>query len=91
MTEEKKNPPIQTFKAGPVRAAIWSRTAKNRDGTEFDTYSVQIDKTYKKGEDFLRTNNFNPQDLPRLSLVANRAFEWIVTRNGQDKEKQEKN
>ena len=91
MAEEKRNPPIQAFKAGPVRAAVWTRTAKNRDGTEFTTYSVQIDKTYKQGEDYKRTNNFNVQDLPRVSLVANKAFEWICFQNGQNNGKHEKN
>ena len=80
MAEGKK--PIKVFAAGGIRAAIWHNTV-NRDGKEIPVFSVQIDRTYKDGEEFKRTSRFATRELPRVELVAAKAFEFLCMK-GQD-------
>jgi len=72
--ENKK--PIKVFKAGGVKSSVWANTIK-RDVKDVLVHSVQIDRTYKQGEEFKRTNSFNVQDLPKVQLVAAKAFEFL--------------
>ena len=69
--------PIKVFKAGGIRAAIWENTV-TRNGNEVTVHSVQIDRTYKDGEEFRRTSRFNVADLPKVRLVAAKAFEFLT-------------
>ena len=68
--------PIKVFKAGGIRAAIWENTV-TRNGNQVTVHSVQIDRTYKDGEEFKRTSRFNVADLPKVQLVAGKAFEFL--------------
>ena len=78
MTGEK---PIRVFAAGGIRAAIWANTVE-KNGREVSVHSVQIDRTFKQGSDFKRTSRFGLADLPRVQLVAAKAFEFTPARQG---------
>ncbi len=79
--------PVQVFKAGGVRAAIWENTIE-RDGRSVPAYSVQIDRTYKDGEEWKRTNRFRLSELPRVELVARKAFEFLSLKGENDGDKE---
>jgi len=88
MKGNEKKLPIQTFKAGAVRAAIWENELE-KDGKKFKNHSVQIDRTFKQGDEYKKTNSFYAQDLPKVALVAGKAFEYLsleVKENAEDKE-----
>ena len=70
------NKPVQVFKAGGVRAAIWENTIE-KDGQSIPTYSIQIDRTYKDGDQWKRTSHFRLNDLAKVELVTRKAFESI--------------
>ena len=74
MTENK---PIKVFKAGGVRAAIWENTIK-RNGNDATVYSVQLDRTYKQGEEWKTTSSFQLNDLAKVQLVASKAYEYLT-------------
>ena len=73
----KGDKPVKTFKVGGIRAAIWENTVK-RDGEDVVVQSVQIDRTYKDGDDWKRTSKFGVRDLPKVQLVAAKAFEHLA-------------
>ena len=77
--------PVQVFKAGGIRAAIWENTVE-KNGKQIGVFSVQIDRTYKQDEEFKRTSSFNPADLPRVQLVASKAFEWLSLKGDSEGE-----
>lgn len=82
------NKPIRIFKCGAIRAAVWRNTI-TRNGKEIVTHSVQIDRTFKDGEQFKKTNIFFLQDLHKVEIVARRALEFLsleVRENGQEGE-----
>ncbi len=68
--------PFAVIKAGGVRAALWANNIE-KDGKEIATYSIQVDRTYKQGDEFKRTNHFNVNDLPKLAAVAWAAYERL--------------
>jgi len=79
----KGNTPAKVFKAGGVRAAIWANTV-DRDGNEVTVFSVQLDRSYKDGDEFRQTSRFNVNDLPKVQLVAAKAFEFLAMKGQED-------
>jgi len=77
--------PIKAFRVGGVRAAIWENTV-TRNGRETVVHSVQIDRTYKDGEEWKQTNRFDVRDLPKVELAAAKAFDFICLKNGEQSE-----
>lgn len=71
--------------AGGIRAAIWKEDRKD-GGRDVIRFSVKIEKRYfdEATKEWHSTDYFFANDLPRLRLVAERAFEYIVLNESQD-------
>lgn len=77
--------PIQTFRVGGVQAAIWENKAVQPDGKTVSQHSIKITRTYlaekrAPGEAnvYKETSSYFPMDLPKIVLVAQKAFEFIT-------------
>lgn len=68
--------PVKTFRSRGIQASIW-KNEKLRDGEAVVDYSISIRKQYRKDGEYLKTDCFFPDDLPRLQLVARKAYEYI--------------
>ena len=78
------NQPEKKFVAGAVSATVWKNEGKNAEGeaTEFNTISV--DRSYKdKDGEWKSTNSLRISDLPKMALVANKAFEYLSLKDGE--------
>jgi hypothetical protein len=83
-TQAKK--PVKTFRAGGVEASIWENKTQEGD-REVTRHSIRIHKQYKDKEgNFAKTDYFFPNQLPLLSLVAAKAYEWVMLRTSDDRE-----
>jgi hypothetical protein len=72
--------PEKEFRAGLVKAAVWKNTRKDKAGQEFEAVSVRVERRYQdKDGKWQSTSSFRPNDLPRLALVAQKAFEYVAT------------
>ena len=71
--------PEKKYTCGPVSASVWSGT-KVVNGKTVEFHSVTIDKAYKVGEDWKHTNSYDPEDLPKVALVANEAYKYLRIR-----------
>ena len=84
MTEQQGNPPVKEFRAGRVKTAIWRKEVQQEDRTVVQ-HSVKVQNSYcdKETGEWKTTDYFYPQDLPKLILVAQKAFEYtsLTTRN----------
>jgi len=69
--------PIKVIKAGSIQVAIFKNTFE-KDGKPFDTFSVSATKTYKSGEEFKTTTSFNPNELPKVMLLLQKAYEELT-------------
>ena len=79
--------PIKKFRAGAIDASVWKNQVE-RDGKEFDAYNFSIERscTDKDGK-WKTTSSFKINDLPKVALVANKAYEFLSMKadsNGSD-------
>ena len=75
----ENNAPVKEFRAGQIKASLWINSKDNGKGDTVQYYSVKIVKSYKpKNEDEWKTSNsYFREDLPKVQLVAAKAFEYI--------------
>ena len=72
MTTEKRKP-IHELRLGSVKAAIWQNQSE-KTGT---WYSVTINRLYKQGDAWKRSDSFGPSELPLVSKIADLSTQWI--------------
>ena len=72
---DKKQPEI-TFRAGEIKAIIWSNKRK-KDEREYEVKSVVLEKSYKDGDEWKKTNSLNENDVQKAILVLKKAHEYI--------------
>ena len=72
--------PVKVVRAGGIRAAVWENSVE-RNGVQVTVHSIQIDRTYKDGDEFKQTSRFNLQDLPKVALVAGKAYEFLTLKD----------
>ena len=80
---EEGNMPEKKFSTGAISAAIWKNNGvSKRDGqaVEFNTISLQRRYQDKEGV-WKSTNSLRINDLPKASLVLQKAYEYIVLKD----------
>ncbi|MDF1816416.1 MAG: hypothetical protein P1V20_29720 [Verrucomicrobiales bacterium] len=65
--------PETSFRAGGVKATVWSNQTK--DGNTY--FSVSLSRSYKDGDEWKETNTYYRDDLPKIEMVSRKAFEFI--------------
>ena len=77
MSDDPRNPPAETLREGPLKAAIW------RNESETGPYhSVTLARTYKDQEGNLQdTSSFRAKDMLGLSELARRAHHEVHERD----------
>jgi len=72
------NTPEKKFRVGRVSATIWKNTS-TKDEKEVVFYSVAIEKNYTDKDDkWQTTSSYNAEDLPKVSLLSKKAYEYIA-------------
>ena len=78
---ETKNIPEKKFSTGVVTATVWSNQGKGRNGEIVGYRTVSLQRRYKdKNGVWQSANSLRVNDLPRASLVLQKAFEYLVIR-----------
>lgn len=69
MSDTDRNPPAETLREGPLKAAIWRNESENGA-----YHSVTLARTYKDKDGNLQdTSSFRAKDMLGLSELARRA------------------
>lgn len=80
--EMEGNKPEKKFRAGAVSATVWNNHGTRKTGEVAEFKTVSIERSYKdKSNQWKSTTSFRAMDLPRLTLVVNKAFEYLSMRN----------
>lgn len=66
------------FQAGAVQATIFNNPG--REDTVFQT--VSIVRRYNKDGEWRSSSSFRIMDLPKVALVADKAYEYLVLKSG---------
>jgi hypothetical protein len=77
MAEKEKNHPVEVFQSGRVKASIW-QDQKVINNDLVNVHTIKIERSYKNDfGDWINTNFFFVDDLPKVVLVANEAFRFL--------------
>ena len=80
----EKNIPEKKFSTGVVTATVWQNQGKGRNGEIVGYRTVSLQRSYKdKNGVWQHANSMRVNDLPRASLVLQKAFEYLVIREQQ--------
>lgn len=71
---ENTNMPLRKFRAGAVTATVW-----NNQSAEGEFKTVSFERGYKdKDGNWQNTGTLRVSDLPRASLVLQKAYEYLT-------------
>ena len=86
MSQENDSKPIKDFRAGNIQASVWKNEVE-KDGQTVVRHSVRIQKQFKNEDgDYQETPYYFRDDLPRLILITQKAFEFITLKESKDAE-----
>jgi len=78
---ETKNIPEKRFSTGVVTATVWQNQGKGRNGEVVGYRTVSLQRRYKDKNGVWQTaNSLRVNDLPKASLVLQKAYEYLVLR-----------
>jgi len=78
--------PIKHFRAGAIQASIWRKEVE-KHGRTVAQFSVRVQKRFRKEDgNFENTDYLFPEDLPKLALLAEKAYEYIILSESKDAE-----
>ncbi len=83
--EQEKNQPEKKFSTGAISATVWKNVRAGKDGKVFETHTVNIQRRYtdKTGQ-WQSTNTLRVNDLPKVALVIEEAFKYLVLNGHTD-------
>ncbi len=71
--------PIKKIKIGGVEVAVWEN--KSQEGNKF--YNTTMERNYKDGEEWKKTNSLRDNDLPKAILALQKAYEFVAIKEKQ--------
>ena len=79
------NLPEKKFSTGGLTATVWENQGKNRSGIDVSYRTVSFQRRYmdKKGE-WQSTSTLRVNDIPKASLVLQKAYEYLVMKELQN-------
>ena len=78
---ETRNVPEKKFSTGVITATVWQNAGKGRNGEAVSYRTVSLQRRYKdKNGVWQSANSFRVNDLPKASLVLQKAYEYVVLR-----------
>ena len=78
---ETRNVPEKTFSTGVITATVWQNDGKGRNGEAVSYRTVSLQRRYKdKNGVWQSANSLRVNDLPKASLVLQKAYEYVVLR-----------
>ena len=81
-TETIGNMPEKRFSTGALVASVWENEGKSKSGDEVSFRTVSLQRRYKdKNGEWQSTNTLRINDLPKASLVLQKAYEYLVMKD----------
>ena len=84
----EKNTPEKKFSTGAISATIWKNKGTRKTGEETEYRTISIDRRYKDKEgNWKSTTSLRINDLPKMKLVIEKAYEYLTLReqnNGEE-------
>lgn len=69
-TKENNNKPLRTYRAGLISLSVWLvESGENK----FNTFTLT--RSYKKDEEWKHSSSFTTDDLPRIRMLIEKAYQ----------------
>ena len=65
--------PKTVYQLGAVKVIVWIDTVKGKDST-YTVKNFEVEKVYKKNNEWKTTNQFNEKDLLELRAIIDKAI-----------------
>ena len=86
-SKESSRMPLKSFRSGAIQVAIWENDGTSRDGQPETYKTVSFERRYKdKAGEWKSTNQLRVNDLPKATLILQKAYEYLVLTESQDDE-----
>ncbi len=71
--------PEKKFRAGTISVTVWQNAGKSKKGTEVSFRTVSLQRGYQDSEgEWHNTSSLRTNDLPKVSVVLQKAYEYII-------------
>jgi hypothetical protein len=81
---EKPNLPEKKFRAGAISATVWKNHSE-KDGKVVEYRTVSLERNYQNNNgEWNSTTSLRANDLPRATLLLQKAFEFIVLKDSEE-------
>ena len=81
---ETGNMPEKRFSTGAISATVWQNQGKSKEGDAVNFRTVSLQRRYKDKEgNWQSTSTLRVNDLPKVALVVQKAYEYIVLRDSE--------
>ncbi len=78
------NQPEKRFSTGAISATIWKNSGiSKKTGQTVEFRTVTLQRRYNKDGQWQSTNSLRINDLPKAALVLQKAYEYLVLKNGE--------
>lgn len=82
---EEGNAPEKRFSCGGVVATVWKNNGTSKAGEPVNYRTVSFQKRYKdKGGDWKTSSSLRVNDVPKASLVLDKAYEFLVLKESEE-------
>mgnify|MGYP001567800903 CR=1 FL=1 len=85
-----KNLQEKRFSAGAISATVWKNAGTSKQGEPVEYRTITLQRSFKKDGAWQNANSLRLNDLPKASLLLNKAFEWLVLKGGAAEIKEDK-
>jgi hypothetical protein len=72
------NRPVKTLRLKGISASVFENHGTSNDGTPSTFHKVIFQRHYRHGVEWKTTESFSRDDLPVVSHLSDRAWEWIL-------------
>ena len=80
-----KNTPEKKFSTGVINATVWQNQGRGRNGEIVSFRTVSFQRSYKdKNGVWQNSGSLRVNDLPKASLVLEKAYEYIVLKEANE-------
>jgi len=75
--------PEKRFSAGAIFVTVWNNVAIDDSGKESSYKTLSFERRYKdKNGEWKSTNSLRLNDIPKAQLVLNKAYEYLLLKQG---------
>ncbi|MBN1645665.1 hypothetical protein JW868_01345 [Candidatus Woesearchaeota archaeon] len=84
-SSDNSNLPEKKFRSGAISATIWANQSVSKEGKAYEYKSVTFERSFKDKDDkWHTTNNLRMNDLPKATLVLQKAYEHLAMICGEN-------